>query len=49
MTFGAYHLYITTNMINKNNKNTEFRIDEINRNNQIRFDELFKKLENLKY
>ena len=36
MTFGAYHMYLTTNMINENN-----------RNNQIRFDELFKKIERL--
>ena len=36
MTFGAYHMYITTNMINENNRNT-----------QLRFDELFKKIEKL--
>ena len=36
MTFGAYHMYITTNMINENN-----------RNNQLRFDELYKKIEKL--
>ena len=58
MTFGAYHLYITTNMINENNRNNQLiidennrnnqlRIDEINRNNQIRFDELFKKIEKI--
>ena len=58
MTFGAYHMYITTNMINENNRNNQLRIDENNRNNQfridennrntqIRFDELFKKIERL--
>ena len=58
MTFGAYHMYITTNMINENNrnnqlridennKNNQFRIDENNRNNQAKFDELFKKIEKL--
>ncbi len=58
MTFGAYHMYLTTNMINENNRNNQlridennmnnqFRIDENNRNNQIRFDELFKKIEKL--
>lgn len=58
MTFGAYHMYITTNMINENNRNNQlridennrnnqFRIDENNRNNQARFDELFKKIEKL--
>ena len=58
MTFGTYHMYITTNMINENNRNNQlridennmnnqFRIDENNRNNQIRFDELFKKIERL--
>jgi len=58
MTFGAYHLYITTNMIHENdrnnqlridenNMNNQFRIDENNRNNQLRFDELFKKIEKL--
>ena len=52
MTFGAYHLYITTNMIHENDRNNQLRIDENNRNNQLRFDELFKKIEkieNLKY
>jgi hypothetical protein len=39
MTFGAYHMYITTHMINENNRNNEFRIDENNRNNQLRIDE----------
>jgi len=47
MTFGAYHMYITTNMINENNRNNQFRIDENNRNTQLRFDELFKKIEKL--
>ena len=58
MIFGAYHMYITTNMINENNRNNQlridennrnnqFRIDENNRNNQARFDELFKKIEKL--
>jgi hypothetical protein len=58
MTFGAYHMYITTNMINENNRNNQLRIDENNRNNQfridennrntqLRFDELFKKIEKL--
>jgi hypothetical protein len=43
MTFGAYHMYITTNMIDENNRNNQFRIDENNRNNQLRFDDLYKK------
>jgi hypothetical protein len=58
MTFGAYHMYLTTNMINENNRNNqlridennrnnEFRIDENNRNTQFRIDELFKKIEKL--
>lgn len=58
MTFGAYHMYLTTNMINENNRNNQFlidennmnnqfRIDENNRNNQLRFDELYKKIERL--
>jgi hypothetical protein len=58
MTFGAYHMYITTNMINENNRNNQLRIDENNRNNQLRFDEnnrnnqlrfddLYKKIEKL--
>ena len=50
MTFGAYHMYITTNMINENNRNIQLlfdqlRFEEINRNNQLRFDELFKRIE----
>ena len=58
MTFGAYHMYITTNMINENNRNNQLRIDENNKNNefringnnrntQLRFDELLKKIERL--
>jgi hypothetical protein len=39
MTFGAYHIYITTNMINENHRNDQLRIDENNRNNQLRIDE----------
>jgi len=39
MIFGAYHMYITTNMINENNNNNQFKIDENNKNNQIRIDE----------
>ena len=42
MTFGAYHMYITTNMINENNRNNQLRIDENNRNNQIRIEEINK-------
>ena len=39
MTFGAYHMYITTNMINENNRNIQLLFDENNRNNQLRIDE----------
>jgi hypothetical protein len=39
MTFGAYHMYITTNIINDNNRNIQLRIDENNRNDQLRTDE----------
>ena len=39
MTFGAYHMYITTNMINENNRNNQMRIDEINKNNHLIIDE----------
>ena len=47
MTFGAYHMYITTHMINETNRNNQLRIDENNRNNQYRYDELLKKIEKL--
>ncbi len=42
MTFGAYHMYITTNMINENNRNNQLRIDENNKNNQMRIEEINK-------
>ncbi len=42
MTFGAYHMYITTNMIHENNRNNQLKIDENNRNNQLRIDEINK-------
>jgi hypothetical protein len=40
MTFGAYHMYITTNMIHENNRNNQLKIDENNRNNQLRIEEI---------
>ena len=57
LTFGIYHMYFTTNMINEynrniqlrfddNNRNIQLRFDEINRNNQLRFDELLLKIDN---
>ena len=39
MTLGIYHMYITTNIINENNRNDQLRIDENHRNNQLRIDE----------
>ncbi len=39
LTFGAYHMYLTTNIINENNRNVQSRIDESNRNIQLRLDE----------
>jgi len=56
LTFGIYHMYFTTNMINQynrniqlrfdeNNRNIQLRFDDYNRNNQLRFDELFKKID----
>ena len=39
LTFGAYHMYITKNMINESNKNIQLRLDESNRNIQLRLDE----------
>ena len=60
LTFGAYHVYLTTNMINESNRNIQLRLDESNRNiqlrldesnrnNQVRFDELFEKIERLNH
>jgi len=57
LTFGIYHMYFTTNMINEynrniqlriddNNRNIQLRFDDINRNNQLRFDELLLKIDN---
>ena len=52
LTFGVYHMYITTKMINENNRKLQLKIDENNRNIQLkidennrRCDELFKKIE----
>jgi len=42
MTFGAYHIYTTTHMINETNRNNQMRIDELNKNNEIRINELNK-------
>ena len=57
ITFGAYHMYITTNMINENdrnnqlidenNRNNQLIIEEINRNDQLRWDELYIRIEKL--
>jgi hypothetical protein len=60
LTFGAYHVYLTTNMINESNRNIQLRLDESNRsiqlrldesnrNNQVRFDELFEKIDGLNH
>jgi len=29
LTFGAYHMYLTTNMINESNRNIQLRLDEL--------------------
>ena len=29
LTFGAYHVYLTTNMINESNRNIQLRLDEL--------------------
>jgi len=58
LTFGTYHFYITSNMINENNRNIQLLLDENNRNiqllldennrnNQLRYDELLKRIERL--
>lgn len=58
LTFGAYHMYLTTHMINENNRNIQLkldegnqniqlRLDEGNQNNQVRFDELFRRIEKI--
>jgi hypothetical protein len=39
LTFGAYHMYLATNMINESNRNIQLRLDESNRNIQLRLDE----------
>ena len=39
LTFGAYHMYLTTNMINESNRNIQLRIDQSNRNIQLKIDE----------
>ena len=45
LTFGAYHVYLTTNMINESNRNIQLRLDESNSNIQLRLDELSEKIE----
>jgi hypothetical protein len=39
LTFGIYHMYFTTKMINEYNRNIQLRFDDNNRNIQLRFDE----------
>jgi hypothetical protein len=59
LTFGIYHMYLTTNIINENkrttqlkfdenNRTTQLKFDENNRTTQLRFDELFDKIERCK-
>ena len=31
LTFGVYHMYLTTNMINENNRLTQLKFDKNNR------------------
>ena len=40
LTFGVYHTYLTTIMINENNRITQLKFDEINRTTQLKFDEI---------
>jgi len=40
LTFGVYHMYLTTKMINENNKAIQLKFDENNRANQLKFDEI---------
>ncbi len=40
LTFGVYHMYLTTNMINENNRTTQMKFDENNRTTQLKFDEI---------
>ena len=49
LIFGVYHMYHTTNMINKNNRNTQLILNENNKNNQLRYDEIFKRIDKLNY
>ena len=39
LTFGAYHMYLTTNMINENNRKIQMIIDNNNKYTQLRLDE----------
>ena len=39
LTFGVYHMYITTKMINENNRKIQLKIDENNKNIQLKIDE----------
>ena len=36
LTFGAYHMHITTKMINENNRNIQLLFDENNRNKKCK-------------
>ena len=47
LTFGVYHMYITTKMINENNRNIQFKIDENNRNIQLKLDENNRRIDEL--
>ncbi len=40
LTFGVYHMYLTTKMINENNRITQLKFDENNRTTQLKFDEI---------
>ena len=42
LTFGVYHMYLTTNMINENNKQIQLKFDENYKNTQLKFDENYK-------
>jgi len=40
LTFGVYHMSLTTNIINENNRTTQMKFDENNRTTQLKFDEI---------
>lgn len=47
LTFGGYHFYYTTSLINENNSNNDFRMNELKKDYDDKINNLLQKIEKI--